>query len=234
MTERTTARVIGVLFIVASLAAIVGGALILPVEDAATFADVTADSSSIVSGALVEFLMVWAVIGIAAMFYPVLARVHKGLALGYLGARIVEGMLLLAAAASALTVVGLSREAETAGAAVGQAESNLLLTIRDVTYGAGSLVALGVGALVLYSLLYRSRIVPGWLSLWGLAGAALILVRGVIEIYDVSLSGAVQAAFAAPIGINEMVLAVWLIVKGFATPVLEIPQVEQKVVAGVG
>ena len=235
MTERTTARVIGVLFIVASAAAIVGGTLILPAEDAATLAEVTADRASIVSGALIELLMVWAVIGIAVMFYPVLKREHDGLALGYVGARIVEGVLLLAAAGSALAVVAVAGQADTAGALAGQTETDLLLVVRDTTYTVGSLVALGVGALVLYGLLYRSRIVPSWLSLWGLAGAVLILARGLVEVYGTELSGTVQGILAAPIGVNEMVLAVWLIVKGFRAPVVTLPEVEQKkTVVGVG
>jgi hypothetical protein len=77
---------------------------------------------------------------------------------------------------------------------------------------------LGIGALVLYPLLYQARLVPSWISLWGLAGAVLIVVRGVIEVFGVDLSVGMQGVLTAPIAINEMVLAVWLIVRGFTQP----------------
>ena len=64
-------------------------------------------------------------------------------------------------------------------------------------------------------MLYRAQLVPIWLSLWGLLGAVLILARGVLELYGVNLSAAIQGVLTAPIGINEMVLAVSLIIKGF-------------------
>ena len=89
---------------------------------------------------------------------------------------------------------------------------------REWTYLMGSMVMLGLGALVLYTLLYRSRLVPRWLSLWGLVGAGLILVRGVAEMYGAEFATAAQAILAAPIALNEMVLAVWLIVRGFHVP----------------
>jgi hypothetical protein len=228
MTDRTRARVLGVLFIVASAAAILGGTLVLPAEDAGTLASIAADQASIVSGVLLELLMVMAVVGIAALFLPVLRRTDEGLAVGYVGARILEGVLLLAATASALVVAALGQ----ADGAV-MVEVDLLRAVRESTYLLGSLVALGAGALVLYSLLWRSRVVPPWLSGWGLAGAVLVLARGVVEVYGVELSGAVQGALAAPIGLNEMVLAVWLIVKGFDTRVLVLPETEPAATASL-
>jgi hypothetical protein len=74
-----------------------------------------------------------------------------------------------------------------------------------------------VSALILYPLLLRSRVVPAWLSVWGLLGGLLLLGRTVVEMYGTDLSGAAQALLTAPIGVNEMVLAVWLIIRGFGT-----------------
>ncbi|NIT77684.1 MAG: DUF4386 family protein, partial [Thermoplasmata archaeon] len=85
-----------------------------------------------------------------------------------------------------------------------------LLATRDWTYLIGSLVMLGVSALILNSLLYQSRLVPAWLSLWGLLGGGLIVLRGLAEMYGADLSGLMQGVFAGPIAIQEMVLAVWL------------------------
>jgi hypothetical protein len=219
ISTKTTARVVGVLFIVASAAAIVGGSLLLPLSEPDYLASTAAAETQVVSGVLLEMIMVLAVIGIAVMVYPVLRRQNEGLGLGYVGARTMEAVLLFAAALSGLQVLSLSREHLAGDAGIGALGDSLLVS-RDWTYLIGSLVLLGVSALILNSLLYRSRLVPSWLSVWGLIGGGLILLRGLIEMYGVELSGLIQGVFAAPIAIQEMVFALWLIVRGFDTSAL--------------
>ncbi len=213
---RTTGRIVGVLFILASATAIVGGSLLLPLSEPDYLAATAAAEGQVVSGVLLELVLVMSVIAIAAMLYPILKRQNDGLALGYLGARTLEGILLLAAAVSGLVVLSLGRDSATGTAGI-QPLGDSLLATRDWTYLIGSLVMLGVSALILNSLLYQSRLVPAWLSLWGLLGGGLIVLRGLAEMYGADLSGLMQGVFAGPIAIQEMVLAVWLIVKGFDT-----------------
>lgn len=219
-SDRTIARVVGVLFIVASATAIAGGALLLPLGEADFLTGVAAAEGQIVSGVLLEVVLVLSVVAIAVMVYPVLRRWNEGLALSYVGARTIEGVLLLAASVSALLVLSLSQGFGGTEAAGVQPLGDSLLAARDWTYLIGSLVALGVSALILNTLLYRSRLVPAWMSLWGLVGGVLILLRGLLDMYGVDLSGVVQGVFAAPIALQEMVLAVWLIAKGFDTSYL--------------
>jgi hypothetical protein len=213
-----TARLVGALFIVATVTAIAGGFLLLPLGESDYLVEVAALEGQVVSGVLLELILVMSVVAIAVIFYPVLKRHNEGLALSYVGARTLEGVLLLASAVSALVVLTLSQDYGQSGAADVQPPGDLVLAAREWTYLLGSMVVFGTTALILYSLLYRSRLVPVWLSLWGLFGGALILARGLIEMYGVELSGVVQGVFAAPIAVQEMVLAVWLIVKGFTTP----------------
>lgn len=216
-SDRTIGRIVGVLFIVASATAIIGGSLLLPLGEPDYLVEVAANQNQVVSGVLVELILVLSVIAIAVMIYPVLKRKNEGLALSYVGARTVEGVLLLAAAVTGLLVLSLGREYGTGTTAgVGPLGDSLLAT-RDWTYLIGSLVVFGVTAVILNSVLWRAALVPPWLSLWGLVGGGLILVRGVIEMYGVGFSGLVQGVFAAPIALQEMVLAVWLIVRGFDT-----------------
>jgi hypothetical protein len=212
MTTRTTARLVGALFILASVTAIVGGTMVHPVEGG-DLAEIADQEILIASGFLLELVLVASVVGIAVLLFPVLRRGDEGLALGYVAARIIEATLLLVAALAALVILAVAREPVTApDPAVVTAA---FVSLRTWTYLVGSMLALGVGALILYWLLYRSRVVPAWLSLWGLVGAALIAIRAIVEIYGIELDPAVQGAFAAPIALNEMVLAVWLIAKGF-------------------
>lgn len=215
LAPRTTARVVGLLFILASATAIAGGALLLPLDEPDFLSATAAAEGQIVSGFLLELVLVLSVVGIAVMIYPILRRWDEGLGMAYIGARTVEAILLLAASVSGLVVLSLARTSGTTGEAGVLALGNSILATREWTYLIGSLVALGVSALILNSVLLRARLVPTWLSLWGLAGGALILVRGIVEMYGVDLDGLTQGILAAPIAVQEMVFALWLIIKGF-------------------
>jgi hypothetical protein len=92
---------------------------------------------------------------------------------------------------------------------------------------AGLLLAFSVGALMYYLLLYRSQLIPTWLSVWGMAGVVLLILAAVLIIYGVIAPlSAGQVALAVPIGVQEMVLAVWLIRKGFDQTALSVRGVE--------
>ena len=86
-------------------------------------------------------------------------------------------------------------------------------------------MAFTVSALILNYALYRARLVPRWLSGWGLAGAVLYLAAGVAVLYGLEPMSATQNVLQAPLGLQEMVFAVWLIVKGFDTAA--IPRVDE-------
>jgi hypothetical protein len=228
--SRATARAVGALFILASATAIIGGTLLLPLEGSDVLQAVADAEGQVVTGALLELILVLSVMAIAALLVPVLAAVDEGLAHAYLGVRILEGVLLLAAAASALIVVGVSRDPSAAG---GQTTSEAMLAIRHGTYDLGSLAMFGVSAVILNALLLRGRLVPVWISVWGLLGGGLILAGGLIVLYGTDPSDVTISLMAAPIGLNEMVLAIWLIVRGFDRRVAA-PSGRDAVVAGAG
>ena len=75
-----------------------------------------------------------------------------------------------------------------------------------------------VGALVLNAALYRSHLVPNWLSVWGLAGAVAYLAAGVLVLYGLEPLSTPQVLLEAPLGLQELALALWLILKGFTLP----------------
>jgi hypothetical protein len=70
---------------------------------------------------------------------------------------------------------------------------------------------------VLNAALYLARLVPGWLSLWGLVGAAAYLIAGLLVMYGLEPLSTPQVVLEAPLGLQEIALALWLIVKGFDT-----------------
>lgn len=227
-TDKTLTRIIGALFIIATASAIAGGSLLLILDEPTYLADVTAGESQIVTGVVLELILVVSVVGIAVFFHPVLRRYNEGLSLAYVGARTMEAVLLLAAAMSALPLLALAGDPGANAVEIG----DVLLASRDWTYLIGSMVFLGVGGLILYPMLYRARLIPSWLSVWGLVAAGLILIRGLFEMYGVEFSNAMQAILAAPIAIQEMVMAVWLLARGFNKTEVAMPPRREPTVLG--
>lgn len=202
------------LFILASATAIIGGSLLLPIDDESYLTEVPAHEAQIASGVLLEFVLVFSVLAIAVLLFPVLKRQHEGLALGYVGVRILEAVVLLSATMSALFLLAYSQGIGATGGS--DSVGDALVVTREWSYLVGSMVVFGVGAVLLNTLLFQAELVPRWLSLWGLVGGVLIVGRGILEMYGLELSVPVQALFAAPIALQEMVFALWLIVRGFA------------------
>jgi hypothetical protein len=228
MNDRNAARVAGVLFITATVADVVSrGVFLTPIlSGPGVLAGVAAREGQVLLGALLLLVGAVAASGIAIALYPVLRRWDHALALGSVGFRLIEGTLYLGIVVCLLVLVAVSQEAAKAGAA-GAAPFGvmavLVLAARDAL-GEVSVLAFGIGALMYYSVLYRSRIVPRWLSVWGLLAIASVMASGVMVIAGaVEPFSPAQLVLAFPIFVQEMVLAVWLLVKGFRPAVDEPP-----------
>jgi hypothetical protein len=146
--------------------------------------------------------------------YPLL-RWHREIdAVGYLSARIIEGVLLIISVLALLTLMTLSQEFVATGATSAsnlQVGGTLLQTASDWAFSLGVGFIFALSALILNYSLYESKLVPRWLSAWGFIGAALILAGHLVEYFNVNHQGIVDL----PIALQEMVFAVWLIVRGF-------------------
>lgn len=106
--------------------------------------------------------------------------------------------------------------AGASGASLLQTLGALLLALRDWQLHVISGLAFSLGALMYYVLLYQSELIPRWLSGWGLLGAVLSLVATVLASFTQDFGmESVHTYLNAPIGVNELVFAVWLLAKGF-------------------
>jgi hypothetical protein len=155
-----------------------------------------------------------AVAGIGIVIFPILKKYNVASALGYAGARIVEGVLFMINAITILTLLTLSQEFAKAGALDAfyyQTLGTVLLSAGNWFYLLGLGLVFALSALILNSVLYKSKLVPRWLSGWGLIGAALVFANYLLESFGIN---PVEILFL-PIAVQEMVFAVWLIVKGF-------------------
>ncbi len=211
---KKTAVAVGAMFIVATVTSLISTALTNGVIDGPDYlAKVSAHGDRVITAALFAVAAGASCVAIPALLFPVLKRHNEGVALGYLGIRILEATALLLSAVSLLLLVTLSREYVGAGAATASyypAAGALLQGLHDWAFPLDPVI-FGAGALLLYSLLYRSRLVPRWLSAWGLGGAALVFAFALMRMF-----GGGSAAMALPIAVQEMALAAWLIVKGFS------------------
>ena len=108
-----------------------------------------------------------------------------------------------------------------AGAAA-QPSADLVRDLRD-SAGTVGVLAFCTGATLYYLIFYRSHLIPRWLAVWGLAGTVLCLTAGLLVLFQsITVLSSTQVVLSLPIGVQEMVLAVWLIVKGF-TPTAKVP-----------
>ena len=114
-SQKATARLVGVLFIVATVTSIIGGSLLLPLDDQNYLIEVAAHDGQIILGVLLEFILALSVIGIAALLLPVLRPHGEGMAVGYVAVRTVEATFILIASTTALLVLALSQDWGSAG-----------------------------------------------------------------------------------------------------------------------
>jgi hypothetical protein len=224
-SSRKIAIIAGVLFIIATVASVLGTLFSKPILDAPDYLiDISANGNQVTIGALLAFIAALASASIAISLYPILRKYNEGLALGAVGFRLIEAVFNIARVMGLLLLLTLSQEFVKAGAldsSYFQTSGVLIVAGRDWMGNVGSLLPFCLGALMYYYIFYQTRLIPRWLSGWGLVGAALCMVAGMLVMFRViGPMSTTQIVLAVPIGLQEMVLAVWLIVKGFNPSVI--------------
>jgi hypothetical protein len=219
-SSKANARITGVLFILGTVPILVAMTLWgQSVSSPDYLSSMAANRVHILLYALAVVFMGLACAGIGISLYPVLRRHGEGPALAAMGFRLMEGTLQVVSAIGIVALLGLSQEFVKAGSPSGsfyQSAGAAIKAVNDWVGNGAYLFPWCIGASIYYSIFYRTRLIPRWLSLWGLLGLALMLVSafGAMLGFMGSMSSA-QILFSMPIAVQEMVLAVWLIVKGY-------------------
>jgi hypothetical protein len=154
-----------------------------------------------------------AVVGIAVLMFPILKQHNESIALGYVGSRTIEAAISIVGEICVLALLTLSQEYVKAGApdaSYFQTLGTLFLAGRDWAYKM-VMIATGLGGLLFCYLLYKSKLIPRFMSVWGLIGYALLLTGVLLEIFGYSA----VMILSLPGGLFEILLGIWLIVKGF-------------------
>ena len=212
-SNRKTARIVGVLFIIVMVSTILSGAFSGSINDTDYLAAVSGNENQVLLGVIFMLILVASVVAIPIMMYPIFKKHSESLALGYVGARIFEGVAdVVIYGINPLLLLTLSQEFVKSGAPVAsyfQTSGVLILAVNSWSSVLENF-PYALGGLIFNYLGYKSNLVPRWLSGWGLIGALLMLATGLLRMFDPSL-----IYLAIPILMQEMVLAVWLIAKGF-------------------
>lgn len=219
-STRKIAVITGVIFIIATVAPLLAPSL-APVPTGADYlTGFSADRIQVAAGALLYLIGYFACAGIAVAMYPVLKERNAVLALGSVIFRTIETAFYLAGLVCLLSLLTLGQRFASAVAAdrasLG-AIGDLLVSVRDHA-GLLAVFAFCVGASMYYTLFFRSRLIPRWLSGFGIVAIALLLVACVLALFSGNRITS-YIPLAAPIFVQEMVMAVWLIARGFSSPV---------------
>jgi hypothetical protein len=217
-TNRRSAIIAGILFVIATFASLLGTGFTGSVLNAPDYlVKLSAQGNQIVVGVLFAFIAAAGSASIAISLYPVLRKFNESLALGAVGFRLIEAVFYMVAALGLLSLLSLSREYVSAGSPAAsdfQVLGALLLAVRNWANFVFGVVSFCLGGLMYYYVFYRSKLIPQWLSVWGLVGVALLLSMALLIMFGSEPSGRILL-LALPIALQEMVLAVWLILKGF-------------------
>jgi hypothetical protein len=213
---RKTALVAGVFYLITFIS-IPTLALYGPVKNGRDWILSSGSHTGVLVGGLLEVIVALAGIGTAVTLYPVVKRQNEGVALGFVAARILEAGLIFTGVISLLSLVTLRQD--LAGAAGANAAALVTtgashVAVYNWTFLLSQSLMPGINALLLGSLMYRSRLVPRVIPALGLIGAPLLICTVIATLFGGLKLGSPELA-ALPVGAWELSLGLWLVVKGF-------------------
>ena len=216
-TSRKTAVIVGVLFIIGTVSGVLSAVITGPVLNEPDYLfTIAANETPIITGAFFVLLMGLSLAMIPVMMFPIFKKQNEALALGAVVFRgPLEAATYILMVVSWLLLTVLSQEFVNAGAPANsnfQVLGTVLLKANEMINPVLEIV-FSLGALMFYTLFYQTRLIPRWLSGWGLIGAIVYLAAGVMALFGTEIG-----FLLALLGVQEMVMALWLIFKGFNQP----------------
>lgn len=220
---RKTAIMVGVLFIIGTVCGVLSGIMISPIQNKPEILTlISTHEAQWILGTLLILVMGFALAMVPVLLYPVFKKHNEVLAFGAVLFRgVLEAVCYLAIVMSMLLLVSASRNnfgGSTADAPALQMTGALLISAGD-WLGQILAVVFSIGALIIYFLFYQTHLIPRWLSGWGFIGAMLYFAAPIVSMsspqHPALSLGSPLGFLMAPLALQEMVFAVWLILKGF-------------------
>ena len=218
-STRKTALVAGIFYLITFIS-IPTLALYGPVKNHRDWILGSGGHTAVLAGGFLEVIVALAGIGTAVTLYPVVKRQNEGVALGFVTSRLLEAAMIFTGVLSLLSLVTLRHDL---GGTAGANAAALVTTgashvaIYNWTMLLGQTLMPGINALLLGSLMYRSRLVPRIIPVLGLIGAPLLIAAVIATLFggDIGHVSAFRAIATFPVAAWEFSLGVWLVVKGF-------------------
>jgi len=215
-TYQKTARIVGILFIIGTVAGILSNVFLGPfLNDPELLSSIPANRNKIVIGSLLVLTMGLSLSIMPVFLYPILKKFNEPLALGAVVFRgVLEAVIYIMQALLVLLLIPLSQEfmaADSASISVYQHLGAFFMSA-DAWFGYILSIVFSLGALMIYYVFYQSRLIPRWLSVWGLIGGLLYFAYPMLGMF-----GNDFGLLMLPLALQEMVMALWLIIKGFNT-----------------
>jgi hypothetical protein len=222
---RKTAIIVGVLYIIGTVAGVLSVIVTGPILDGSdTLAKVAVNPNQLTLGALLVLTMGLALAMVPALLFPIFRRINEVLAVGYVIFRgALETVAVIGLVSLWLRLGALARQYLAVGASAAPDLHTLGAMLRD---GGDAINPIGtivfcLGALMLYTVLYQSQLVPRWISIWGFIAILLNLATGFLMMFNLmSAFSPINMVMNFPIFLQEMVMAVWFIAKGFSPAAL--------------
>ena len=220
VTHRTTAILVGVLFIIGTAAGVLSVICLNPIQYHPDYLVQAAEHQNRVTlGALAILTMGLSLAIVPVLMFPISKRYNEPLALGYVVFRGgLETVTYLGMVTCWLVLILLGREYVQAGAPAAsyfQTMGTLVLGAQD-SISTILIIIFSLDALMLYAVLYPSKLIPRWISGWGFVAIVLHLSTAFLVLFGLAdINSSIVSIMNLPIFLQEMVMAVWLIVKGF-------------------
>lgn len=219
-SNKKSARIVGVFFILAAVSAVVGLLLYDPILNNPDYLTTGAEhSNQVLLGVVMELILVISAIGTAVTMFPYLKRYNETIALWHVSFRFFEAVIIAIGIISVLSLLTLSQEFIAAASPNSEsyhASGTVLKAIHDWTFLLGPNFMLGINTVMYSYIFYKSKLVPRFIPIIGMTGAVLVFSCSILVMFDVIEQVSVWGGILAlPVALNEMTLAVWLIIKGF-------------------
>jgi hypothetical protein len=214
LSNRTISIIVGILFILGTISGILSGAVTGSILDNPNYlTQVSTNKLQVSMGVFFILLMGLSLALVPIMMFPLFKKYNEALAIGSVVFRgALETVCYIIMAVSWLLLIGLSQEYVMAGIPASSHFETIGTLLRNVNIQINPVleIVFSLGALMIYVLFYQSRLIPRWLSIWGLLGAILYLATGLMSLFGLNLEFLLYL-----LALQEMVLALWLIVRGF-------------------
>jgi hypothetical protein len=213
---RQISKIAGILII---LGIVTGILSIVPAVESSKFLEkVYPNKNQVLIGGIFQFFLVPIYVGFSLLLYPILKQYNKTLSIGFIGFRFMAATFQLIGIILLPIFVLLSQEYSSAPRtelAIYESAGDMLRLIRDLTNHLGVILATGLGNVLFYLILYKEKLVPKWISIWGFLGNIAIMLASFLIIFQlIEVISTEYGLLSIPVVAQEIALAIWLLTKG--------------------